>query len=140
MENFYLWPKKLLLEFIIFLSIYLMPIYEQGLAILVLMGIDFLTGIIASKKRGIPITSKNMRFSLYKLISYVIAMVSSLIFTQHFELNILVVVSFFIASVEIKSIFENLLIINPKANLLKVLVSLLKSEKAEQYKEKDDNL
>lgn len=140
MENLFSWIKKLSLDFIVFLSIYLMPIYEQGFAILILMGIDFLTGIIASKKKGIPITSKNMRFSLYKFISYIIAMVSSLIFTQHFGLDILIVVSFFIASVEIKSIFENLLVINPKANLLGILVALLKSEKNEHYKEKDDNI
>jgi hypothetical protein len=50
--------KKIIFDLIIFASIYLMPLYEQGLAILILMGIDFITGIIASKKNDMFITPK----------------------------------------------------------------------------------
>lgn len=101
--------------------IYTLPIRERAIAILVLVLIDLVTGIAASitrsreaERRGLvgeKITSRRMRDTVTKFIGYTIALISSHIFTTHFGVDVVVVVSFYLAVVEFKSVMENLSII-----------------------------
>ena len=126
--------KKLMLQLFIFLGIYLAPIFETAIVILVFVCIDFFTGIWASRKENIDIESYKMRKSVAKYVIYVIALITSLMFTEHFGLDILTIVAFFIASIEVKSIFENLYRIT-NINFLKAIVEVM-SDHAEKLKSK----
>jgi uncharacterized membrane protein len=112
--------KKLLLYICIFMGAYFAPVIEKGAAIMILVVFDTCTGIWASRTRQKDdilaggdgekhkITSTKMRRAIPKFVSYAVALTVALIFTNHFSFDILTFVAFFLASVEVKSIFENL--------------------------------
>lgn len=119
------YAKKIALQLLIFLGALFTPLLAQGIAIMFFVAIDTITGVWASIKRRdelivegkleeaeeFLITSKKLRKAIPKFITYSIALTVALIFTTYFSVNLLIIVAFFLASVEVKSIFENLSII-----------------------------
>lgn len=142
--------KKLLIYAGIFFGAYFTPLVEKGLAILILVLIDCFTGIWASiiRRRDAEeagddkkiaenlITSRKLRKTIPKFISYAIALLVSLIFTTHFGFDILTYVAFFLASVEVKSVFENLKDIT-KINFIESISNIL-NNKLNEFKNKNE--
>ena len=107
MKNFFL---NNLSAIYIYIIVYFTPVFPVlfGLGFLVLT--DFVTGILASKKRGEVISSKKMRPTVTKGIGYMVAILVAHTFEKSFmpELEAMKVVSGLIALVELKSLDENL--------------------------------
>ena len=144
-EQLLLFFKKTLTNGVIFLGVYMTPMYEHATVIMILMLIDFMTGLWASKSREIKITSNRMKRSVTKFIVYGVSLIIGLMLAQLYGIAyILIAISFFIATVEVKSISENLWIVYPHFNLFKVIKDNLSSEKskiiADQNKEYRDKI
>jgi hypothetical protein len=90
--------------------VYFTPVFPVlfGLGFLVLT--DFITGMLASRKRGEAITSRKMRPTITKGIGYMAAILVAHTFEKSFmpDLNALKIVSGLIALIELKSLDENL--------------------------------
>lgn len=99
-----------LLKFALFISIYFAPVVASMAAIGIFIIVDFITGIWVAKTKGEPITSKKMRDTVGKSIAYMIAILIAHIFEIHFApaIPVMKLISLFIASAEIKSVYENL--------------------------------
>ena len=85
------------------------PIAKLMLAIGILVLADFVTGILAAKKRGDIITSKKMRPTIMKGLGYMIAIIVGFVM-QHFfiaEFEVAKIVAGLIAFIELKSLDEN---------------------------------
>ncbi|MNI29036.1 Holin family protein [compost metagenome] len=70
---------------------------------------DLLTGILKSHKNHVPITSKRLRDSVYKLAGYMI-LITTLIVLSRYQAEVVPLVTwtyYFFIFTEIKSIFEN---------------------------------
>lgn len=128
--------NKYITQGVIFIAAYMAPLTEHALVILILLLIDFITGVWASWKLDIKLTSNRMKRSVTKFIIYGIALFVGLLLAQTYGMPwVLISISFFIASVEVKSISENMLLINPEFNLFKVIKESLSSEKSEIIEE-----
>ncbi len=95
---------------------------------MLLIGVDFVSGVIAAKKRKEKITSAGFRRSLSKLVIYEIALMIGFL-AQTYMIPIMPIVnmvSSLIALTECRSIFENLDNING-GNLLKTIIDKLGS-------------
>lgn len=97
-------------KFLFFISIYFAPVLASMISIGVFVGVDFLTGIWVAKRNNQPITSKKMRDSIGKSGSYMLAILVAHIFEIQFmpAVPVMKIISLFIASAELKSIYENL--------------------------------
>lgn len=91
---------------------YLAPIWMVVFVIFIFVLVDFITGILASYKLGIPVKSKNMRATVTKLLCYFITIVlaffiqKEIIKYEWFE--IMNIVAGLITLAEFKSITENM--------------------------------
>lgn len=128
-ESISLFLKKLLAGIAVFLPLYFTPLVEHYTVIMILMLFDLATGLRASKVTGIKITSNRMKRTLTKFIIYSTALIIGLIVTQTYGIPVLYAISFYLASVEIKSISENMSLIHPNINLYKIIKDSLSSEK-----------
>jgi phage-related holin len=101
--------QKYLIAFLVYLTSYFTPAFPLMLAIGFFLIMDFITGIIAAKKRGEAITSKKMRPTITKGIGYMIAILVAHVFQQNFlkDIEVLKIVSGLIAFIEVKSLDEN---------------------------------
>lgn len=94
----------------IYILVYFSPVFPVlfGLGFLVLT--DFVTGMLASRKRGEVISSRKMRPTITKGIGYMAAILVAHTFEKSFmpDLNALKIVSGLIALIELKSLDENL--------------------------------
>lgn len=105
-EKLIIWLTQLITLIITFLA----PLKGVVLSIFFLIIIDTVSGIYASFRQNIPITSKRARDIIGKISGYLLAIIASQIFQQSFgikEIDLVKIVSFIIASVEVKSILEN---------------------------------
>lgn len=76
---------------------------------------DLISGVLAAKKRGESITSAGLRRSLTKIFVYNLAVISGFLVEQYMLSSIFPIsklISGLIALVELKSILENLNIVN----------------------------
>jgi hypothetical protein len=100
------WVEPVLLSALSFF----MPI--KGLLALtgLLIALDFITGIVAAKKRGETIQSSRMKHTAVKCFTYQMAILTGFIIEQKFipELPVVRLVSAVIGMTELKSILENL--------------------------------
>ena len=106
---------------------YFSPIYSLVVAILVLIIIDWITGIWAAYKTNTPITSFKLRRTLTKSIVYALAIITGLLFEtemvkffaevlssilgatfQENSFPIVKIIALYIGATEFKSIIENL--------------------------------
>jgi phage-related holin len=89
---------------------YFSPAFTMLLAIGFFVVSDFITGMLAAKKRGELITSKKMRPTVTKGIGYMVAILVAHVFQVNFSpsIEIMKIVSGLIALIELKSVDENL--------------------------------
>lgn len=87
---------------------------------------DMITGMVAARKRGEPITSRGMRRSVTKLLVYEVAMMIAFLAGQYLiaEMPILKIVASMIGLTELRSIFENLSTVTD-APVIKMLIAKL---------------
>lgn len=94
----------------IYIIVYFSPVFPVlfGLGFIVLT--DFVTGMLASRKRGEVISSRKMRPTITKGIGYMAAILVAHTFEKSFmpDLNCLKIVSGLIALIELKSLDENI--------------------------------
>jgi len=105
----------------------LAPIMTLIKAILVLIGLDLITGVIAALKRKEAITSAGFRRTVTKVFVYEMALIIAFIGEKYFigDLAPLVkLISSMIGLVEIKSIFENLNVTSDNSFLKTILDKL----------------
>ena len=105
------------------------PIEHLLLSTGAMIMIDLVTGIMAAKKQGIPITSSGIRRTLTKMFVYESALCLAYL-AEHYMSNVLPFVkmaSAMITLVELTSVYENLNTISG-TDLLKGLISKLGSE------------
>jgi phage-related holin len=92
------------------LLVFFSPIKIAILAIICIVILDFILGIIRSKKQGKPITSHKMRRTLVKLACYLVAILTGFIIERclfaSFEIS--KIIASLIGLVELKSILESL--------------------------------
>ena len=106
---------------------YFSPIYSLVMAILLLISLDWVTGIWAAFKIGQPITSFKLRRTLTKTVVYSLAIITGLVFEkemvkffaeglysilgtnfQETDFPIVKIIALYIGATEFKSIIENL--------------------------------
>jgi len=120
---------KYIQNIIMMLAAIFAPIQAVLITTMVLIGIDFVTGIVAAKKRGEVITSSGFRRTISKLVVYELALVVGFLAERYMMpmLPVCKMVSSLIALTEIKSIYENLDSASG-GDLLKSIVSKIGSD------------
>ena len=112
----------------------------------IFLALDLITGIRKARINKQAITSLGLRKSLSKFLEYSIAILASQVFTFIFKLDITLsyYVALFIATIELKSIFENISE-TTGINLWKVVrklipsISQLEEEKKKKKEDKPEN-
>ena len=100
---------KLIPYLIVVFSTFFAPIATVMVAILVLMLIDFIVGVIASRRRGEKFSSKRLGDSFIKLLLYLIGIIAAHLTTLYFiPIPFVNIVAGLIGATEIVSIFENI--------------------------------
>ena len=101
--------QKYALPVLAYFASYFSPAYPMMMAIGFFFVMDFITGIMAAKKRGEEISSKKMRPTITKVIGYMIAILVAHVFQQNFlkDIEVLKIVAGLIAFIEVKSLDEN---------------------------------
>lgn len=101
--------QKYALPVLAYFASYFSPAYPMMMAIGFFLVADFITGIMAAKKRGEDISSKKMRPTITKGIGYMIAILVANVFQNHFlaDIEVLKIVAGLIAFIEVKSLDEN---------------------------------
>jgi hypothetical protein len=114
MRNFILNNISLILTF---LAVYFAPAYPIMIGIGFLVTMDFVTGILAAKKRGEIITSKKMRPTIMKGFGYMASILIAFIMQNIFltDMEVMKIVSGLVAMIELKSLDENLTDITGKS-------------------------
>jgi len=124
--------------FLVFLS-FISPIQSIIIAIFFLTLLDFITGIIASIKAKIAITSSGISRTVSKIFVYTTTIIVCHILTEYIlksqDFPILPLVSSLIAITEATSIFENLNIISNN-NVITYIIRMLSNEKRSKYDNK----
>ena len=105
------------------------PIKAVILTVLVLITVDLITGIMAAKKRGEPITSAGFRRTVAKCLVYESALMLGFL-TEHYltgaAIPVSKIVSSFIGITELRSALENLNDVSG-GSLLQALLAKLQS-------------
>lgn len=107
------------------------PIQPMLIASLVLAIVDMIFGIGAAIKQKQPITSKALARTIGKVFLYEVALMVSFVAETYLLQGIMPVtkiVAGFIGAVELKSIFENLDIINGSSLFGTIVAKLIQSE------------
>ena len=117
------WILSKLILFLAWVIVYISPLVPFMLVITAFVSLDYLTGIQASKKRNLPITSKRRKDSITKTLAYQATLMTAYLVEKTFipEFPVLKLVAGFIAFVEVTSIDENVKIITGKSVLKEML-------------------
>lgn len=114
------------------IAAFLAPIASIVFAVIFLIFVDLITGILASMKEKIRVTSSALSRTIAKTLVYCTAIVVAFVAHKYllvgFDFPIESVVSGFIAITEMKSIMENLNRLS-KQSVLKDLILLLSNER-----------
>lgn len=103
---------------------YFAPVREVFFIMLIFVGIDLLTGIIASRSKHIPRSSRRMRKSVKKLIGYLTVVLLAFLIEQLLTADWLIAhrfVAAYICTVELLSILENLTVITGHPAFVKLM-------------------
>lgn len=97
----------------LFLTVYFTPTFSLLIGVGILVTVDFFVAIWKAKRLGIKRTSKRMRDTVGKSTAYFIAILVAHLFEVTFLpiAPIMQIIAFFIASAELKSIYESLSLI-----------------------------
>jgi phage-related holin len=105
----------------------LAPVHGTMGAALCLIVLDLITGVLAARKRGDPITSCGLRRTVSKIVVYELGIITGYVI-QHYlladELPVIKLISSAIAMVEATSILENLNTINGSPIFNRILAML----------------
>jgi hypothetical protein len=114
MKNYLLNNINLILTFLV---VYFAPAYPIMIGIGFLVTMDFVTGILAARKRGEEITSKKMRPTIMKGFGYMAAILIAFVMQNIFltDMEVMKIVSGLVAMIELKSLDENLTAITGKS-------------------------
>lgn len=117
------WILAKLIIIFAWVIVYFTPLVPSMITITVFVAIDYLTGIQASKKKRLPITSKRRKDSITKTLAYQATLLTAHLVEKQFlpEFPALKLVAGFIAFVEVTSIDENIKIITGKSVLKEML-------------------
>lgn len=97
-----------LYNLIVSLGIFLLPIAYNVIGIIALIILDFTTGILAARKNKVPVTSNKMSRTAYKLLVYVLLLITALIADKLVGIGMFVkFCTLFLTSTEILSVGEN---------------------------------
>jgi len=121
--------KEVIIKATMILLAILAPAKAMLITALTLIMIDLITGVIAARKRGEPITSAGLGRSISKLLVYELALVIGFI-TQTYmlpEVPVASIISGYIGLTECTSCLENINEISGN-NLLKSIVDKLSSK------------
>ncbi len=130
------------IKYLMMFWVFLLPIQSLIVTSIVLIFVDFITGIIASYKLNIRITSKAMQRTVYKIIAFVSMIILGYVL-EKYMLDFPVTKTFggLIGLIEGKSILENLYKIT-KVDLLKIMIDHFhlkyESSISPVHREKDD--
>lgn len=95
--------------------VWFLPIWPALLALFGFCGIDFITGVMRSKKLGITFSSTRIRLSVNKLVAYFFLILTTHILQKVFAnplgLNVYKFLVFFFSTIEVISIYENLSVV-----------------------------
>jgi phage-related holin len=109
---------------------FLMPIGDFIILISILLIADFITGVMAAKKRGEKITSKGWRRTVVKIGVYALAIILTqylkVTFIKDWDINLARSVALFIVTIETKSIDENFEELTGISLLTKILTKISK--------------
>jgi len=115
---------------IVTLSI-LAPIQSLIVASFALIGVDFITGIMAAVKQKTPITSSEMKRTVGKIFLYELAIIISFVAEKYLLGGIMPVsklVAGFIGATELKSVLENIDILNGQSLFTSLVTKLAQAE------------
>jgi phage-related holin len=128
-------PKGFVLSLIFGGIAYFSPIWMVVLVICIFVVVDFITGIMASRKLKIPVKSKNMRATVTKLLCYFITIILAFFIQKEIIkydwFEIMNVSAGFIVLAEFKSVLENFgVLTNNKifANIFKIINDAFKKK------------
>lgn len=116
------------------------PIQSTLVTVVVLIAIDLVTGLMASRKQGQPITSAALRRTITKTAVYEVTVMVAFITEKYLVPGMFPLVkmaSAMIAMTELRSIYENLNIISGQ-NLLSSLISKIGSDNDNLLNNKQD--
>ncbi len=105
------------------------PIQSALITVVVLIAIDMLTGILAARKKGEPVTSAGLRRTISKIFIYEVAVMIAFITEKYLAPDLLPIVkmaSTMVAVVELKSVYENLNVLSGN-ELLRTLIDKIGS-------------
>ena len=112
-----------------FVILYLTPIANYVHIVLVLIAIDLITGIYASLKEGQKFEARKLRDTVEKFVFYALAIISAYMLQRIISEGVELprIVAIYIASIEVKSIYENISRIT-KTDLAMALWETLKTK------------
>ena len=105
---------------------YFSPLYEMFVVLMLFVAADLVTGILASKRRNIPRTSRRLRKSAAKLVNYILALVLAYAAERAFDVEWFVAhraIGAFICAVEMLSILENMAVITAHPDLVREIIN-----------------
>lgn len=106
-----------------FISTYLSDTFNVLATLSALVLFDLVTGLWASRKNKIPITSRRLTHSVNKWVAYIIAIIATFISQKSLEIefNLFYFVAGYIYGCELVSLFENLAVISSNKVFLKII-------------------
>jgi phage-related holin len=123
LETAFHWTERLIVAAILVMA----PAKSMIITTLVLILIDLVTGVLASRKMKRPITSSGLKKTIVKLAIYEVAIIAAFL-TQTYltgtEVPVSSIVTGYIGLTELTSVIENLNIISGN-KLLKTLIEKL---------------
>lgn len=113
---------------LVVVAAFLAPAKNVVITTFILTIVDMITGILAARKRGEPITSSGLRRSISKIFIYQTVIICASLAQAYMvpELPAMALISSMVAVTELKSIIENLNVMSA-TNLLATLITSLGS-------------
>ena len=121
--------KEFLTGLVVSIISILAPIHAVIISVGVLIMMDYISGILAARKRGEAIKSAGLRRTVSKTVIYQIAVISAFIVETYLiskAVPVSKIAAGIIGTVELTSIFENLNTIHG-SNIFKKIITLLGS-------------
>jgi phosphatidylglycerophosphate synthase len=117
------WITSKLILLLAWIVVYFAPLVPFMLIVTAFVALDYLTGIQASKKKNIPITSKRRKDTVTKTLAYQATLMTAYLVERSFlpMFPILKLTAGFLAYVEVTSIDENIKIVTGKSFLKEIL-------------------
>jgi len=141
------WIAASLAPIIIWIERYVFSDWSYLPSLMILIGIDFATGVTAAWKHNEAITSKGWRNTIVKIVQYASFLIVTHIIVN-FELNgekvqlpiawITEGAYVFLIAIEVKSVYENLTRINSNLDFLKPIIKKLEEYMFEKNSKKED--